>query len=418
MSKLEIPATTEELEELLGDQKRVSQLIEQKQLPAAIRAYVAALGPAKINRPDLSANIGDGDGSHGRKVFNRQSASWAGALGRKADGMFGSFGELVRSISPASLQSRGIRNDYSSIEPSAGGFLVPESYRSELLSVALDEAIVRPLATVIPMSSSRQIVPGLDDTTHASSVFGGVLASWTEEGASLGESEAKFARVVLQASKLAIRCDVPNELLQDASPGLDAILPALFGQAIAFFEDKAFLAGNGVGQPLGVLNSPALIVQAKETNQPAATVVYQNLANMYSRLLSRSRRKAVWVCSDETLPQLLELAIAVGTGGSWVPVLNTENGECRMLGLPAFFSEHMPRLGQQGDVALLDLSYYLVGDRAEMRLQASEHAQFTTDQTVYRCIERVDGRGWLQSAITPENGGPTRSCFVALAARP
>ena len=65
---------------------------------------------------------------------------------------------------------------------------------------------------------------------------------------------------------------------------------------------------------------------------------------------------------------------------------------------------------------LADFSYYLIGDRAETRIQSSEHAQFTTDQTVYRAIERVDGKSWIQSAFTPGNGGDTRSAFVGLAA--
>jgi hypothetical protein len=36
--------------------------------------------------------------------------------------------------------------------------------------------------------------------------------------------------------------------------------------------------------------------------------------------------------------------------------------------------------------------------------------------TAFRVIERVDGRPWLQSAITPQNNGATLSPFVKLAA--
>jgi hypothetical protein len=49
-----------------------------------------------------------------------------------------------------------------------------------------------------------------------------------------------------------------------------------------------------------------------------------------------------------------------------------------------------------------------------MEVSASPHFLFSTDKTAYRVVERVDGRPWLQSAITPKNGGNTLSAFVEL----
>ncbi|RLC56945.1 MAG: phage major capsid protein, partial [Chloroflexi bacterium] len=68
------------------------------------------------------------------------------------------------------------------------------------------------------------------------------------------------------------------------------------------------------------------------------------------------------------------------------------------------------------DINFIDFGYYLLGDRQEMRAESSAHAQFTSDQTVFRVIERVDGRPGPQSAITPQNGS-TLSPFVSLGAR-
>jgi hypothetical protein len=47
-------------------------------------------------------------------------------------------------------------------------------------------------------------------------------------------------------------------------------------------------------------------------------------------------------------------------------------------------------------------------------VSASEHYKFGNDKTAYRIIERVDGRPWIQSAITPANSGSTLSPFVQL----
>jgi hypothetical protein len=49
-----------------------------------------------------------------------------------------------------------------------------------------------------------------------------------------------------------------------------------------------------------------------------------------------------------------------------------------------------------------------------MQVASSSEYKFGNDLTAYRVIERVDGRPWLQSAITPKNGGPTLSPFVQL----
>jgi len=49
-----------------------------------------------------------------------------------------------------------------------------------------------------------------------------------------------------------------------------------------------------------------------------------------------------------------------------------------------------------------------------MQMARSEHVKFLFDQTAFRIIERVDGRPWLNTPITPVNGGPTLSAFVEL----
>ena len=60
-----------------------------------------------------------------------------------------------------------------------------------------------------------------------------------------------------------------------------------------------------------------------------------------------------------------------------------------------------------------DLSYYLIGDREQISIASSEHVRFTTNETAWRFIERVDGQPWVDSAFTPANGS-SLSPFVTL----
>jgi HK97 family phage major capsid protein len=314
------------------------------------------------------------------------------------------------------------QNSFSSEEPGAGGFLIPEIMRSELLQLALEDSIVRSRATVIPMSTLRVPIPTVDETSHVSNLFGGVTFYWTEEAASLTESSASFGKVVLDAKKLTGFFKVPAELLDDApafAGWFDSRVPA----GLAWSEDVAFMNGDGAGQPLGFVSCPASVSVAAESGQSTGTILWENLVNMYSRMLPTSLKRAVWVASIDTFPQLATMALAVGTGGGpvWIGGYSQPGSETppmTILGRPVIFTEKLPKLGTTGDIMLVDLDYYLIGDRQQVRVDSSEHFLFQNNQVAYRIIERVDGRPWLQSALTPHNGSAnTLSPFVQIATR-
>jgi HK97 family phage major capsid protein len=456
MAKIAIPEKPEELEELLGDRKRVEALIDSGQFADVVKAYAKAtddrgqladivkesidaafkgqdalratidetvkeslektLGTYGVKRPEMI--VGTDAKAHGA-AYNKH------ALGSPLDKEFENTADFFESIWHGNLAGqdrwRKIRNDYSSIDPAAGGFLVPEVLRSELLRLALETSVVRPRARVIPMDSARVPFPCIDSTSHASSVFGGITGTWIEESGTLGESEAKFGRVVLQAAKLAASCDVPNELLQDSIVSFAALIEQMMPEAIAWYEDVGFLTGNGVGQPLGVLNSPALVTVTKETGQVADSIVWENLVKMYAQMLPGSLGRAVWVANINCFPELATMSLSVGTGGGAIWLNNGVNGPpAQILGRPLILTEKVPTIGGAGsgkDISFIDFGYYLIGDRMQMRAESSPHFHFSTDQTTFRIIERVDGRGWLMSALTPANSSTTLSPFVTLGER-
>ena len=354
------------------------------------------------------------------------------APGAPLDGKFERLGDFLQSVYKAN-NGRGINDGLLTIGDSGvvkaalaegagdtGGFLVPEEFRAELLSLALETSIMRPLAFTIPMSSSTMRMPTIKDTSHASSVFGGVVAYWESEAATIGESEPTFSQMQLVAKKLTGYTVSSNELLSDSAIGLEAVLLQLFPQAITFFEDEAFINGTGVGQPLGILNAACKVSVSKESGQAAATILYENLNKMYSRMLPTSRSRAVWIANIDTMPQLAAMSLAVGTGGSavWVGSGGAQGAfPMTLWGRPIIFTEHCQTLGTEGDIFFVDPSYYVIGDRQELSVASSPHVRFTTDETVWRFIERLDGRPWIESALTPAHGSNTLSPIVSLAVR-
>jgi HK97 family phage major capsid protein len=353
------------------------------------------------------------------------------APGAGLDGKFTDLGEFVQSIwhrrtegawrpaNNADLSAKlEIINAYQEKVPSDGGFLVPEEFRTEIMSLALESAIVRPRAQVIPMGTPTLSFPTVDATSNVSTVFGGIVVYRTEEGEEFVESQAKFARVKLDATKQTALAYLTNEVIKDTRGALLAWLMSNLPQAIGWYEDLDYLNGTGAGEPLGVLNAanPALLVIAKESGQTADTLVWENIIRMYSRMLPQSLGSAVWIASPDTFVELATMALTVGTGGSAVWLTDAHGApQLTLLGRPVIMTEKAPGvLGTQGDLSFVDLSRYLIGDREGLSIETSAHVKFTSDQTTIRAIQRNDGRPAVLSAITPQNGGPTLSPFIVL----
>jgi HK97 family phage major capsid protein len=408
-----------------------AQVREQAQLVAAealkmTRDKSAGVAPV-LTAPERGARLKMSSAQ--RALYNKH------APGAKADGIFDGPADFfqatwhqadrLRNFRTDLAAKRGklseIQNSFGSEVPDAGGFLIPEILRSELLSLAIETAVVRNRATVIPMNSLRVPIPTIDDTSHVSNIFGGVQWYWTEEAASLTESQATFGRVVLDAKKLTAFANVPNELLQDA-PAFSGFFDARFPTAIAFGEDVAFFTGTGNGEPMGFINCPASVQVAKQSGQLTNTIVWENIVGMYARMLPTSLRTAVWIASIDTFPELATMALSVGTGGGPVWINSYAGGGAEtppmtILGRPVIFTEKASALSTTGDINFVDLSYYLVGDRMQMESMSSPHYKFQNDMTSFRIIERVDGRPWLNSALTPHNNSATLTAFVQLASR-
>src|SRR5262249_56197064 len=129
----------------------------------------------------------------------------------------------------------------------------------QLLAIVSENTFIRPRAFVQPMASATLQFPYLDITTVQSAgvspFFGGVQMAWTEEAQTRTETEPQFKMMELKAHALSAYSPSSNVLLQDSAFGLERFLMTLFGKAIAWFEEYAFLQGTGQGKPQGILTA-------------------------------------------------------------------------------------------------------------------------------------------------------------------
>jgi HK97 family phage major capsid protein len=302
-----------------------------------------------------------------------------------------------------------------------GGFLVPTEFRNQLLKDSLDAAIIRPRATVIPMATNSVKIPFVNESSRASSVYGGVVIYRPAEGGTKTASKPVFGNIQLTLHKLVGLVYVTDELLEDSPISMQPLLTTMFSEAIASQEDYDFVNGTGANQALGVLNAPCLVSQAKESGQAATSIVTENIVKMWSRLKPRSLRNAIWLAAPDAFPQLATLTLNVGTGGSSVGLLQNVAGSPQMtlLGRPLILTDICQTVGSVGDIILGDWSKYLIGSKASgLQVASSIHVNFTTDETAFRFVLRYDGQPWEATALTQRNSSAnTLSSFVALAVR-
>jgi HK97 family phage major capsid protein len=308
--------------------------------------------------------------------------------------------------------------------PSDGGFLVGTEQAGMLATRAYNEGQVAALCQRIQISGPFNGLKyaSIDESSRADgSRSGGVLSYWKNEGNAATAKAPKFREDTMNLEKLIGLAYVTEELLQD-STALAGIVMAEFGKEFAFQLDDKVLNGTGAGQPMGILNAPALVSQAKETGQTAATITFENIIKMYARLWSGSNMATTrWVCNRECFPQLMSLAIKVGTAGYplYIPgnsLTGAPNGT--LLGIPVVFAEQALALGTAGDIYLADFSQYRIIEKAGIQSASSMHVLFSTDEMAYRFTMRVNGQPLWNKPLTPYKGtSSTVSPFVNLAVR-
>lgn len=265
-----------------------------------------------------------------------------------------------------------------------GGFLVPTEFERSLVQALEDQNVMRTLATVITTSSDRSI-PVV--TSHGS-------ASWLAEEGAFSESDEAFGQKVLYAHKVGTLIKVSEELLQDSAFDLPAYLANEFARRIGAAEEAAFVDGNGVGKPLGVVQDAEVGVTAAGAN----AVTADELIDLFHSLKRPYRVRATWLMADATAKAIRKLK---DTNGQymWQPGLQAGQPD-RLLSRPVAISDDMPAMAT-GNKSILfgDFSYYRIADRGATVMQRLNELYAVNGQVGFRGYRRVDGKLLLAEAV-------------------
>lgn len=306
--------------------------------------------------------------------------------------------------------------------PSEGGFLVEKEMIGGLMQRAFESGVLASKVKKLPIGPGKNGVSMLrliDDSRATGSRYGGVRAYWLGEGQTKTPSKPAFDLFEMKLKKLAALCYVTDEMLEDAV-FLEGLISDIFPAEMGFVIDDAILYGSGLGMPLGIFNSGAVITVSKESAQAASTINFQNVLNMVARFWETAGSNPMWFINRNIIPQLSQMSLSVGTGG--VPVWMPANGAVgqrfsTLFGYPVVPIEHAATLGALGDIMLGDMSQYLMIEKGDIKKDVSIHVRFVNDETAFRFVKRLDGQPLPTSPITPYKGSGTLSPFVILEAR-
>lgn len=355
----------------------------------------------------------------------------APAAPRQANGTggFRNFGDFAAAVRMGSLRGGNLDPRLQNASLSTygnegagadGGFAVPPDYRADILSKVFDETSLIAMTDRLQSSSNTLTLP--TDETTPWQTSGGIQAYWTAEGATKTQSKPALGETTLKLHTLACLVPVTEELLEDA-PAMGSYLARKAPEKMDFKLSDAIVRGTGVGQPLGYLNSPALVTVSKESAQTADTINAQNVVKMFGRMPTGSRATAAWLIHPDAEPQLPLMSI--GQQPVYLPPGGLRDSPFgTLLGRPVIPTQTAETVGDLGDIAFVDLKQYLTvtktgngRDANGLRQDVSIHLWFDQDAVAFRFTMRVAGQPWWSAAIAQRDGSNTQSPFVVLEAR-
>ncbi|NLT14853.1 MAG: phage major capsid protein [Clostridiales bacterium] len=286
------------------------------------------------------------------------------------------FWDVARGLLPKNALKEG--------SDGSGGFLVPDEFEKKLVQALETANVMRRLGNVI---TTRFDIKLPTVVSHGS-------AAWVDEEMAIPDSDDTFGQIVITAHKIASRIIVSDELMEDAGFDLERYITEEFARRIGKKEEEAFLTGDGIGKPLGVIQSALVGAVSGE----AGTIGIDDVMDLIYSVGQRYRERAVWLMSGDAHRVLYKVKSARGQN-IWQPSL-IEGQPDLLLGKPVIVSDAMPTVAAGNKPVLFgDFKYYVIGDRGRKSLKRLDELYAATGQIGFIASQRVDGKLILPEAI-------------------
>lgn len=414
--KYTINEIAEKVNEQIGEQLKES-------ISKQLKPYTDAMFE-KLNEPKPNKMFGMYGGADKEDKFSPGYATKAKDLfgNENADNGFSSLGEVLQAIKNGDHNKlQRLEKDMIEGTGETGGFLLPSQFSNQIIDMMLEEEICRKRCKIysLPAGKGNSLtIPALSDYDHSSNIAG-ISTYWVGEGQDYTEStNVKIRQLVLKLNKLTTLVDMSEELVEDSAIKASTLLSGIFAKALAFEIDSCVLtdSGTGAGKPLSFTNSDGVISVSGESGQNSDTINVYNITNMIARIHPASFNKSIFLSSLSNLGELLRLNLPMGTAGTWYHAFNEVSGVWRLFSRPVIFTEHCAKLGDAGNLQLIDFSRYAMLIREGISVKSDTSLGFKSDMISFKASLRIDGSPLDVSATTLADGSTTVSPYIKLAA--
>lgn len=274
----------------------------------------------------------------------------------------GALAEFNAEQKRQGVQSQGVLIPASLFEKRAAqttttaAGIVPDDFRADQFTGLLRNAqVVRSLgATVLPNLRGETVIPRQATTS---------TAQWLAEGDALTDSGMTFNNITLRPKHVGALTELSRQLLQQSNPAIEALVRQDFVEVIGLAVDKAFLHGDNVKEPKGLLTA------ATGTGTLGAPTWGKVLA-ILEALALKNITPSHWLASTETATVLRKTLREAGLPGYLL-----DGGA--MAGLPVVASNQLDKKAgtpAKGRLIVGDFSQVLIGTWGALDLLTNQYA--------------------------------------------
>jgi HK97 family phage major capsid protein len=270
-----------------------------------------------------------------------------------------------------------------------GGYLAPDEYVREIIRGITELSPVRSVARVRQTSSKAIEIP------KRSGVFS---AAWVAESGARSETTGlTFGLETIPVHEMYALVDISRQMLEDAAFNVEAELAAEFAERFAVAEGSAFVSGDALGKPEGLLTNGSI----GETNSGnASAITAAGLIDLIYAIKDGYARNASFMMRRATIGAIRKLTDPATGTYLWQPALSADQPGL-LLGKPVAEAVDMPAIaGNAFPVLFGDFrAGYTIVDRVAIEVQRDPFTQAASGNVRFIARKRVGGQVVLPEAI-------------------
>ncbi|WHA40158.1 phage major capsid protein [Agrobacterium larrymoorei] len=261
----------------------------------------------------------------------------------------------------------------------SAGYLAPPEYGNEILRTVVEYSPIRAYARVMQIAGPEVRYPKR---------LSGTNAQWVSEIEDRPESTMTFGQVTLAPHELATFVDVSKQLLEDAAYDVEGELRTSFAEDFGVKEGAAFVNGDGVGKPKGILQAPNIQQIVTGAASTLGTAPADLLIDAMSKLPSVYAQNGAWLMNRTTLASIRKLKDAQGAY-LWQPSIQV-GAPSTLLGRPIIEAVDMPSIAAGAfPIVFGDFSGYRIVDRVGVSVLVDPFSRATNGITRFHARKRV-----------------------------